>query len=406
MLQINKTKATEELLKVYFFKIYERKKEFYDFDIVEKKLHSIIESKSFNEMNSRELFDCISINLYDEDGDSYYIDGQDLMPNYFYYLDNGIKTDDNNIFSSPFLYTSIELVAGLDLFKAKLDCKDEFGYDLLNDEGSIVMKLTPKIYNDKNLIIEVLETHNLFILKTNYGNTIKGTYSFINNHISQIIRIDSKALLLDLIKLGYGKFVEFASDNLKMDRDIFSAGIECDEFDFSFASDVIRNDKDLLLNAVSKHGHLLQYASSNLRNDNEVVLSALSNDGEALQYASEMLRKNKEIVLAAVSMNGISLKYTNDDLRNDIDVVLAAVKNDGLALKYVSDELKSNVTIVLAAVSKNGNAIKYVNDDLKNNKNIALKAITKTKNSFLYIGDDLKNDFDIISISKKNKSAN
>jgi len=401
MQQIKKIEATEELLKIYFFKIYERKKEFYDFEINEEKLHKIIVSKSLKEMNSRELFDCISIVELDEDGDGSYIDGQDLISKYFYYLNVGLDLDNNNIFSSPFLYNSIELIGGLNLYKAKIDCNDELGYDLLSSEGSILMKLTPQFCNDKNLKIEILETHNLFILKSNYDNAIKGTYSYINNQISQIVRIDNKTLLLDLIRLGYGKFIALASDKLKMDRDIFSAGIECDDFDFSFASDVIRNDKELLINVVKKNGHLLQYASSDLKNDADVVLSALSDNGEALQYASEVLRMNKDIVLNAVSRNGFSLKYASDALRNDNDVVLAAVTKDGTSLKYASSDLKRDITIVLSAVSKDGNAIKYVDDELKRNKNIALKATAKTKNTFFYINDYLKDDVDFISISNK-----
>ena len=37
MQQIKKIEATEDLLKIYFFKIYERKKEFHDFEIMHKK---------------------------------------------------------------------------------------------------------------------------------------------------------------------------------------------------------------------------------------------------------------------------------------------------------------------------------------------------------------------------------
>lgn len=399
MQQIIQIEATEELLKMYFFKIYERKCEFYDFEINENKLNTIIITKSLKKINSRELFDCISIVEYDEDGDGRYIDGQDLIPNYFFYLNTGIDLDNNNIFSSPFLYTSIELIKGLNLFKAKIDCKDELGYDLLCDNGTTIMKLTPKICNDKNLEIVALQSHNIFILKTSYNNYIKGIYSFTNNQLSQIIKIDNKTLLLDLIRLGYGNFLEIAIDKLKMDRDVFSAGIECENFNFSFASDVIRNDKELVMNVVKKKGHLLQYASDVLKNDFDVVLSALSNNGETLQYASEEMRMNKEIVLAAVSKNGNAIKYASEALRNDTVVVLAAVSNDGDSLKYASSNLRADVTIVLAAVSKDGNAIKYVNDDLKNNKNIALKATNKTKYSFFHLSDQLKDDPDFISFT-------
>ena len=70
----------------------------------------------------------------------------------------------------------------------------------------------------------------------------------------------------------------------------------------------------------------LEFASDELRADREVVLAAVSQHGFALQYASDALRDDAEVVLAAVKMDGVALKFASDELRGDREVVLGAVR--------------------------------------------------------------------------------
>jgi hypothetical protein len=49
---------------------------------------------------------------------------------------------------------------------------------------------------------------------------------------------------------------------------------------------------------VKQDGYALEYASEELRNDRDFMLAAVKQYGYALAYASEELRKDPEIVLA------------------------------------------------------------------------------------------------------------
>ena len=60
----------------------------------------------------------------------------------------------------------------------------------------------------------------------------------------------------------------------------------------------------------------LEYASAELRADREVVRSAAQKDGRALQYASAELRADREVVLAAVAQNGEALRLAPLRIRN------------------------------------------------------------------------------------------
>ena len=49
-----------------------------------------------------------------------------------------------------------------------------------------------------------------------------------------------------------------------------------------------------MLAAVTQNGNALQYASDELKNDKDVVLAAVTQNGNALGYASAELRNDKD----------------------------------------------------------------------------------------------------------------
>ena len=54
------------------------------------------------------------------------------------------------------------------------------------------------------------------------------------------------------------------------------------------------------LSLVKQNGYALNYASDELKKDREIVLAAVKINGLALEYASDELKKDRDIVLAAV----------------------------------------------------------------------------------------------------------
>ena len=56
--------------------------------------------------------------------------------------------------------------------------------------------------------------------------------------------------------------------------------------------------------AVAQNGSALQYASDELKNDKEIVMAAVAQNGSALQYASDELKKDQEIQAACKQSTG------------------------------------------------------------------------------------------------------
>jgi len=80
----------------------------------------------------------------------------------------------------------------------------------------------------------------------------------------------------------------------------------------------------VVLAAVTTNGYALEYASDELKADKEIVLAAVTSVGYALQYAADDLKADKEVVLAAVKDEGIALKFALGGLGQDPDCLKAA----------------------------------------------------------------------------------
>ena len=125
------------------------------------------------------------------------------------------------------------------------------------------------------------------------------------------------------------------------------------------------NDKAFMLTAVQQNGMALQYASEQLKSDRDVVLAAIRKNSWALEFASEQLKGDKDVVLAAVQQDGWALEFASEQLKGDKDVVLAAVQQNGLALQYASEQLKGDRAVVLAAIQQDGRALEYASEQLR-----------------------------------------
>lgn len=106
-----------------------------------------------------------------------------------------------------------------------------------------------------------------------------------------------------------------------------------------FASPELRDDKELILEAVKNDGINLCWASDRLKNDKEIVLTAVEYDGKSLEFASDELKDDKEFMMKACKINGYALEFASDRLKNDREVVLEACKNNK-SIFYSLEEIK------------------------------------------------------------------
>ena len=174
-----------------------------------------------------------------------------------------------------------------------------------------------------------------------------------------------------------------------------------------YASPELRGDRDIVLDIVKQNGRALTWASQELCEDPDVVLAAVQQNGMVLDYASSELRGNQEIVLAAVTEYGYSLEYASPELQIDREIVLAAVKTNGGALKFASRELREDLEVVLSAVQNNGLALQYASEELRGDQDIVLAAVTNFGVWPLrYASPELRGDSELVRIANQSCVGN
>ena len=73
-----------------------------------------------------------------------------------------------------------------------------------------------------------------------------------------------------------------------------------------------KGKRNSLLKAISRHGQSLQFASDELKRDREIVLKAACRDVRALEFASDGLKGDPEFILQAVSqLGGQALEFAS-----------------------------------------------------------------------------------------------
>ena len=159
-----------------------------------------------------------------------------------------------------------------------------------------------------------------------------------------------------------------------------------------FASDELRGDKEVVLVAVSQSWRALEFASEELHRDKEVVLHVLK---DAVRHntandvlhifngsLSENLRADKEVVGFAVGWAGKALEFSSNDLRGDMTMVYSAVRQDPEAFQYASKELRGDKVKVMTLMRFHSHAsgviLKYVSEELRRDKNVGRRALLDT----------------------------
>ena len=75
-----------------------------------------------------------------------------------------------------------------------------------------------------------------------------------------------------------------------------------------------------MLQSLNCIGSSLEYASDELKNDREFILEAVAKSGYALKYASDEFRADREVVMTAAAQDRDELQYASDELRYDVTI--------------------------------------------------------------------------------------
>jgi len=212
--------------------------------------------------------------------------------------------------------------------------------------------------------------------------------------------------------------LEYASEELRKDKEIVEAALKKSVHALKFVNPEILKDEEVLKKVIKKSKKAIMYLPK------QILLELVKQKGEYLKYASQELKNDKEILLKSIEINIETLVYMNYEsllkdeeiiekikkaLENSKDTIplptkiwLELVKADGQLLKYADNKNKNNKEIVYEAIKQDGRFIEYASDRQKNNKKTMSEAIKNSGTSLKYASEELKNDKELVMEAVKN----
>merc|ERR1712139_499250 len=169
---------------------------------------------------------------------------------------------------------------------------------------------------------------------------------------------NDKDIVLAAVKLR-GEVLCWAAPELQADREIVLAAVEKDGKALQYAAEELQNDRAVVMQAIQKDGgEVLEFASQELRGDKDFLMAvehvALEYPFSALEYASAELQADKELVLAALQGGDEGWRafiHAGTSARADREIVFTALKLGGTELlQYASADLRADKDFILEAV--------------------------------------------------------
>ncbi|TQC54492.1 DUF4116 domain-containing protein, partial [Mycoplasmopsis cynos] len=186
--------------------------------------------------------------------------------------------------------------------------------------------------------------------------------------------------------------MQFASEELKKDREVVLEGVKQDGFVLRYASQELKKDREIVLEAVKRNGYALQFASEELKKDKAVGLETVMQDYNALEVVSEELKKDREFISEIIKINPyIIFSFIDGPGKIQLD-------NSLLNILYSYETLNFIDFNYIANISKD----KKENQNTFNLSNLLKKAAAHTIGRRTYKYKDLKNLIDNSNEDKQN----
>ena len=330
MLQnVIEVKADDRYKKIFFFQLHLDPESSSGIEFDEDKIHSLIKSKSFEEMTSDELFELCTIGRYEEFA-HYLIEK-------FFFIQREETIENQNIFNHPILYTKIQPIINDAIYEAQiglnchllnkhgekifLSCENENWF--FNFRDTKVYTITPNLYDNGFYYFKVY-SNDLIELIFYDDNNGEGSDLYQLKEETYLLKINEiayKQSILSIIQQNKNaEIIKFASDELLNDFELMCVCIELDGALLEYASEELQNNVELVYHAVSKDGNSLEFASEELKNDRGIVLSAVQEYPYAIAYASEKLRNDKEIALIVIEKDYGTYIHLGKEIKNDPEI--------------------------------------------------------------------------------------
>jgi len=195
--------------------------------------------------------------------------------------------------------------------------------------------------------------------------------------------------------------VQWASEEIRGDRDAMLAAIEKDATSFAFASEVLLANRSFVLAAVQRKGECFRCVSEDMQSNLQIAKAAVWQDGVMLDYVRGEARYNHKLLRAAKAWwwrsnraKSVGIRNAPEDIRADKKVMLWWIERYPLYLQFASEALRAARDVVLAAVRQNGEALQFASESLRADSELVLAACQEDLHAMAHASKALCEDVD------------
>jgi len=323
------------------------------------------------------------------------------------------------------IFTKTQYLNNFDFVPKQLLSDKDVALKILPFTSSqIEVPIDPKLFEDKEIIMEVLNTWQnrfhlipscfqedeeliLYALSKSPSSIVKVSPKLLSKrnfiikavkvgcHLSTIPNkyLDDKELILDVITTSKRDRhyipdppLKYVSRRLRADKDVVQASLERLGSSFQFIAEEFKEKKSMILFALrhcqDTYNPAFRFIPDNVKHDRKYILEAVSQNGSAYQHVPPELEQDPEIVMTA----------------------LHAVYNSNMVSSHIPKSvLEENKTIALHLVSVHFTSLMNMPTKWKQDKDIVMAAIAVKSRNFEHVHNSLRDDPEVVALYEKVK---
>ena len=198
--------------------------------------------------------------------------------------------------------------------------------------GYVLPYLSKRLINDKDFMINIIMKNQTIL----FDKKLK-----VRNN-KEFILAFTKAVYI------HERFLNFISEELRDDEDVFLAAMEKNRLTFEFASERLLNNREFILNAIKKDHNVITFVTERLKNNKDFILDAIKIKPSV---NLRVLWKIKKIILEVLKLcNHVDcVPYY---FKNDKEVVQMCMGKNIRFYEDASENLKQNKDLVMLAIKR------------------------------------------------------
>lgn len=270
-----------------------------------------------------------------------------------------------------FIYASLELRGDKEIaISAALADRDTSSWH------PIAKSISPELQNDPEIMLQLAQKNNIALQFC--SPELRSNKSFVRAALDILAKSESRGITGFTYESrdNTNGFIRIISDKLRADKNIMSIAIKISPSCLKYASDELRNDLDIIKLAISfGHKDIFQYASPEIKQNRDIMLELIKKSADYFKDADSGLQNDRAFILEAVAVNPEAFYFATRELKIDKNFVLKVATVRPEALQFASSSLLGDPEFIVEIAATKPNALAYIPEKILREIGISVSEI-------------------------------